>query len=87
MAIANILLSPYVVLLLGFTLLSTLYSRRHKRATLPDVPWINRDPGVLFSKLRARLRTTLDHHGAIQYAYKEVRNTPGGLCLPVLTVS
>ena len=69
MAFAALLVNPYVLLLLGFTLLSALYSHIKKRTTLPDLPWINRDPDQWFSKFRARLRTTLNYRDALGLAY------------------
>jgi hypothetical protein len=74
MAFTTLLSNPYFLLLIGITLITALSSQRRKRVPLPDLPWINRDPNVCFSKLRARFRTTVNQKDAIRYAYHEVQS-------------
>jgi hypothetical protein len=72
MVFTVLLTNPYLLLPFILTLISAVYSKRRKRVTLPDLPWINRDPDLWFSKLRARIWTTLKYKDAIQYAYEKV---------------
>ena len=73
MATQSLLTSPYA-LLLAVILITVFLSRQKKRASLPDLPWINRDERKWFSEFRARLTTTINQKDAISYAYNNVRN-------------
>lgn len=77
MAFATLLMNPFFVLSFVSTLVYVLYSQWRKRITLPDIPWINRDPGLWFSKVRARISTNLHYKDAVQYAYKKVGGDSG----------
>ena len=63
--------SPLFWLSVILTLLAVLYYRSRKAPTLPDLPWVNRDPQKWFSKLRARVTTTVNYKDSVFEAYTE----------------
>lgn len=63
---------PYV---LGVVLLATAvatYYRCRARRALPDLPWLNTHEGEVFTRLRARLRSTLNYKQTVHQAYEQV---------------
>ena len=70
---ARLLYNPYPVLIVILILVFFVYHQQRKRVKLPDLPWINRDLGQVFSKYRARIWTTLHYKDAIHTAYHQVR--------------
>jgi hypothetical protein len=59
-----------LLIVFGVLLIVTFISQYRQRETLPDVPWLNRNPNAWFSKFRARVQTIFNSKDALDEAYK-----------------
>lgn len=68
------LLRPYVLVGILVAVLVVAARRRQSKPSLPDLPLLNNREGEWFSRLRARIRTTVNYKEAIHQAYQHVRS-------------
>lgn len=66
------LLRPYVVVSIIIAVLVVATRRRRSKPGLPDLPLLNNRDGEWFSRLRARIRTTVNYKDAIHQGYHQV---------------
>ncbi|KAK5454296.1 hypothetical protein LTS15_006296 [Exophiala xenobiotica] len=66
----------------GIIITVAIYYRQRSKPALPDLPWLNTRDGELFTRLRARFRSTIDYKDAIYQAYEQYSKNDQSCILP-----
>ena len=66
------LFTPYILAGVILATAITIYNRLRANPALPDLPWLNTREGELFTRLRARFRSTLNYKQTVHQAYEQV---------------